>query len=75
MTHADVFVQILSEVTGHAEGDVREWLQTFRDNVPGSDKFDDELSDQEAEALLADFRKEKSGILNWALKGGLKKKT
>lgn len=69
MTKADVFVQILSEVSGKPKELVGDLLTAFRKTFPGQDRFDDELPDAEASQLLAGLRKEKEGIRAWLNSG------
>lgn len=69
MTNADVFIQIISEVSGRSKEDATETLRLFRQSHPGKDGFDKEQPDEKAEMLLAQLRPEKSGILNWLLAG------
>ena len=64
MKTSDVICKILGEVTGKPESSFR----SFLDLIPPREG-DKELTDQEAEELLNKLRKEKSGILNWLLKG------
>lgn len=68
MTKADVFVQILHEVTGKSKEEVRTLLDEAT-AATGRAGFDEELTDEEAEQWLADLRKEKAGIMNWLLRG------
>ena len=69
MTRSDVFMQVLAEVAkGHKE-EVREILETFQPTIPGLNKFDKELSADEAEQLLTEFRKDKASIRIWLLQG------
>ena len=69
MKGRDIFCQILSEVTGYSKDQVALMLEVFRRQHPGSDRFDDEIPEQEAQELLSDLRKEKPGIMNWLIKG------
>ncbi len=68
MTKADVFVQILHEVTGKSKEEVRTMLDEATE-ATGRAGFDDEIDEAEAEQLLADLREEKEGIMNWLLQG------
>ncbi len=70
MTRGDVIIQILHEVTGKPQKIVRELFDLALKNIP-EHKFDEALSDKEAEELLNGLRKEKEGILNWLLRGNL----
>lgn len=69
MTRGDVFIQILSEVSGKPKESVFELLEFFKSTIPGQHKFDEELPDGEAEALLTGLRQEKEGIKAWLMTG------
>lgn len=65
MKNKDVLFTVLSEVTGKR-------IEQIRDGFPAAlntPKMEEELTDDEASQLLDELRKEKSGILNWALNG------
>jgi hypothetical protein len=52
--------------------EVREILENFQSTIPGVNnlnKFDKELSPEEAQQLLTDFRREKDDIRVWLLQG------
>lgn len=68
MTKEDVFITIISEVSGKPESFVSEMLDNFRAANPGG-KWDDEIPEPEAEKLLNDLRAEGPGILNWLMEG------
>jgi len=70
MTRGDVMVQILHEVTGKSKEFAREIFELSLRDCPGH-KFNEEMSDKEADELLNGLRKEKEGILNWLLRGNL----
>ncbi len=69
MTHEDVLVQILSEVTGKPKNEISDLMTVFKDRFPTGHKFNEELPDEKAEKLLNDLRKEKAGILKWLVEG------
>jgi hypothetical protein len=72
MTRSDVFLQILTEIANEHKEEVREILKTFQSTVPGLtnlNKFDKELSTEEAQQLLADFHQDKDNIRIWLLMG------
>lgn len=69
MTRSDVFMKILSEIAMEHKAEVLELLQMFQSTVPGLNKFDRDLSPEEAEQLLVDFRKDKDSIRAWLLQG------
>jgi len=69
MTRSDVFMQILSEIAKEHKEEVQKLLETFQSTIPGLNKFDKELSADEAERLLTDFRGDKDNIRIWLLQG------
>ena len=69
MTRSDVFMQILSEVAAQHKAEVQELLNTFESTIPGLNKFDKELSVDEAERLLLYLRGDKDNIRLWLLQG------
>ena len=69
MTRSDVFMQVLSEIAQDHKKEVREVLDTYQSTVPGLNRFDKELSPDEADQLLAAFRRDKDDIRVWLLHG------
>ena len=69
MTRSDVFMQVLAEIAKEHKEEVREILETFQSTIPGLNKFDKELSSDEAAQLLTDFRNDKDSIRVWLLRG------
>jgi len=69
MTRSDVFIQILTEVAKEHKEEVIKLLETFESNVPNLNKFDKELTADEADQLLIDFRRDKDSIRVWLLQG------
>ncbi len=63
MTRKDIFIMILSEVSGKQKTFVSKMFDNFRAANPG--KWDDEIPEPEAEKLLNDLRAEFPGILKW----------
>jgi len=68
MKRSDVFVQILSEITGRSRQELDAVWDAYRLEHPAW-KNDDELSQEEAEGLLAAFREEKNEIFAWLVQG------
>ncbi len=68
MTYQDVFIQILSEVSGKPKAELTDLLESFKKIHPGG-KWDRYLSETEGEKLLNDLRKEKAGIAKWLVEG------
>lgn len=68
MTRADIFVQILSEVSGRPCREVAAILSEFRRSHPGG-TWDQVIPDDEAKKLITDLRKEAPGILAWLVEG------
>ncbi len=62
--------QVLHEVTGKPKELVSKILEDFVDAHPGSEVgLSKVVPEAEAKQLIAKLSKEKSGILNWLLKG------
>lgn len=68
MTNADVFCKILSETTGRPEKVFRAVLAQLPPCSRG--KLDEQVQDEDA--LLAQLRAEKAGILNWVVEGAVR---
>jgi hypothetical protein len=69
MTNADVFIQILSEASGRPPDQVQDMLDNFLRFTGASHRFDQELSDAQAEELLIQLRRELPGIRRWLAQG------
>ncbi len=69
MTYGDVFMQIVAEVSGKPKENFA-WMYEHIQRFPIGTDFDKELTDEEAEALLENLRKEKDSIRAWLIKGG-----
>ncbi len=69
MTRSDVFIQVLNEIAKEHKEEVKKLLETFESNVPNLNKFDKELTADEADQLLIDFRGDKDSIRVWLLQG------
>jgi hypothetical protein len=72
MTRSDVFMQILTEIADEHKKEVKEILDVFQSSIPGLsnlNKFDKELSAEEAQQLLTDFRQDKVNIRLWLMQG------
>lgn len=65
MTYADIIAQALSEVTGKP----KEIFMAVLQSCPPPHRLNEEVPDDEAQAILAKLRQEKSGILNWVIEG------
>jgi len=70
MTKAEIFIQILSEVSGRSTDEITALFKNMRKANPGG-KWDDEVPAAEAEKLLNDLRAEAPGILAWLVRGGI----
>jgi len=68
MTNGDVFIQILSEVTGQPEENVGFLVELAKKHNPHHG-FDKELTPDEAQEMLQALRKEKNGIIQWLAQG------
>ncbi|WP_319525741.1 hypothetical protein [uncultured Desulfosarcina sp.] len=64
ITRAEIFVQILSEVSGKPRHMVACQLAEFRKTHPGN-SWDRKIPCNEAQRLLADLRKDAPAIMSW----------
>lgn len=69
VTHGELFIRILTESSGRSRDFALEVVEEMRSSLNGQDIFDVELSDREAESVLAEVRKEKQLIVQWLLEG------
>jgi len=68
MKRADIFIQILSEVSGRPKHEIAELLSAIRQANPGG-KWDEEIPENELEQLVNELRGEAPGIMDWLIKG------
>lgn len=71
MTYAEIFVQILSEVSGKPKEMVSELLKILRQINPGG-KWDEKIPDHKVDETMAQLRSEAPGILAWLREGAVK---
>jgi hypothetical protein len=69
MTRSDIFMQIFSEIAEEHKNEVKELLAIFESTIPNLNKFDKELTTDEAEGLLMAFRGDRDSIRAWLLQG------
>jgi hypothetical protein len=70
MTRGDVFIQILSELSGEPKKFIAEMLYVMKVEMPPElHRFDEEITNTEAGRLLDELMQEKENILNWFLEG------
>jgi len=70
MTRGDVFIQIMSELSGEPKKLIAEMLYLIKFSMPPElHRFDEEISDTKARRLTDELMKEKEAILNWFLGG------
>ncbi len=70
MTRGDIFIQLLSELSGEPKKLIAEMLNLIKISMPPElHRFDEEISDTEAGRLLDELMQEKEAILNWFLEG------
>ena len=70
MTYQEIFIQIISEVSGKSKNEISKLLTTFQKVHPGGN-WDKIIPEHEAEALLSQLRAEAPGILAWLVKGAM----
>lgn len=70
MTYEEIFIQVLSEVSGKSKHEIAGLVSNLRKAKPGG-KWDEVIPDNEAEKLLNDLRSEAPGILAWLVKGAM----
>ena len=70
MTYQEIFIQIISEVSGKPKQELSELLNNIRKIHPGG-KWDIEIPDSESKELLTKLRGEAPGILRWLAEGAL----
>jgi hypothetical protein len=66
MTAREILARTLAEVTGRPESVFLDVLARLPRQPPGLDR---EYTHAEAERMLAQFRREAPGILNWLIEG------
>jgi hypothetical protein len=70
MTRGDVFIQIMSELSGEPKKLIAEMLSLIKFSMPPElHRFDEEISDTKAGQLTDELMKEKEAIFNWFLEG------
>ncbi len=67
MKRGDVFVQIVAEVSGFPVADIP--VRILKQYMQFDLGFDEEISEDEAERLLIELRKDKNAIRNWLGQG------
>lgn len=70
MTKAEIFVQIISEVSGAPRQEVAELLSNIL-RVHPVPALDEKIPDNEVEELLHGLREEAPGILAWLIEGAM----
>jgi len=70
--YREVFLQILSEVSGRTKKDLEKLLLLAIEARPEIlAAYDKELSEEEAQSMLAKLRNEKEGIAAWLVQGAM----
>ncbi len=70
MTRGDVFIQLMSELSGEPKKLIAEMLDVIKTSMASElHRFDEEISDTKAESLIDELMNEKEAILNWFLGG------
>lgn len=69
-TNGDVFMTVISEILGRPRSFAEDHMSKFREAFPDSmGKFDEEITEQEYNDLLAKLEPTKPAILNWLIEG------
>lgn len=63
MTNGEVVTKVLAEVVGITREEAERFFRRGIEHAPQNFRFDEEIPDKEAKAMLADLRKESSWIL------------
>ncbi len=70
MTRGDVFVQILTELSGEPKELISEMLHVIKSSISAElHTFDEEISDIEAGQLVDELMQEREFVLDWFLEG------
>lgn len=70
MTRGDVFIQVMSDLSGEPKKLIAEMLDIIKVSMPPElHRFDEELSYTKAGRLIDELKKEKEAILNWFIVG------
>lgn len=70
MTRGDVFIQVMSELSGEPKNLIAEMLHLIKVEIPPElHRFDEEISEFKAVRLIDELRKEKEAILYWFVGG------
>ena len=64
MTHADLLVQVISELGRVPEEEARFLFESFRASFPGPEHLDRKLSETEADVMIRLYR-ENRPLLEW----------
>lgn len=70
MTYGEILIEAMAEATGSPKEELSFLLDVFRKQFPKAN-IDQELSDEEAQALLEKLRKDKDGIREFFTSGEL----
>ncbi len=69
-TRGDVFIHLFSELSGEPKERIAEMLNVIKGSIPPElQRFDEEISDTEAEQMLDELMQDKKAILNWFFEG------
>jgi len=70
MTRGNVFIQVISELSGEPQKLIAEMLYLIKVSMPPElHRFDEELSYTKTGRLIDELMKEKEAILNWFVVG------
>jgi hypothetical protein len=69
MTKGEVVTKVLAEVVGITREEAEWFFRRTIEIAPQNSRFDEEIPDTEAKAMLDGLRRESSGILAWWVRG------
>lgn len=70
MTRGEIIIQIISEVSGKSKSEFSDLLSSVPKNK-SLGKWDEEISEKEAQKLINELRSDSSGILAWLVRGAM----
>lgn len=71
MTNKDILLRIIAEATGKSLADIEHIADKLHPGLSSMGKLDQQLSDEDANKLLAKLRQDLPGIRRWLQEGRL----